>query len=65
MKGEMDRNGVPENIPLKSLHPTRTEYNAQHIVENGSVHRYIRDTGMDANENPQFGMIRDISLDSL
>lgn len=61
MKGEMDRNGVP----LKSIHPTRMEYNAQHIVENGSVNSYIRDTGMDANENPQFGMIRDISLDSL
>lgn len=63
MKGEMDRNGVP----LKSIHPTRMEYNAQHIVENGSVNSYtcIRDTGMDADENYQFGMIRDISLDFL
>lgn len=49
---EMDRNGVP----LKSIHPTRMEYNAQHIVENGSVNSYtcIRDTGMDADENYQF-----------
>lgn len=59
----MDRNGVAENIPLTSLHPTRMENNAQHIVENGSVNSYIRDTGRDANH--QFGMIRDISLDSL
>lgn len=65
MKGELDRNGVPENIPLTSLHPTRMENNAQHIVENGSVNSYTRDTGMGANENHQFGMIRDISLDSL
>lgn len=57
MKGEMDRNGVPENIPLTSLHPTRMENNAQHIVENESVNSYIRDTGMGANENHQFGMI--------
>lgn len=62
MKGEMDRYRVPEIIPLTSLHPTRMENNAQYIVENGSVNSYIRDTGMDANENQHFGMIRDISL---
>lgn len=53
MRGEIDRNGVPENIPLHTMHLTRTEYNAPHIVKNGSV--------KDANENYQFGMIRDIA----
>lgn len=46
MRGEIDRNGVPENIPLHTMHLTRTEYNAPHIVKNGSV--------KDANENYQF-----------
>lgn len=64
MKGEIGRNGVPENIPLHTIHPTRTEYNAPHIVENGSANSYIGETEIDANENHQFGMIRD-SLDFL
>lgn len=51
-------------MPFHTTHPTRMEYNASSIVENGSVNGKKRDTGMDAKTNYQFGMIRD-SVDFL
>lgn len=62
VNGETGTNEEPENIslmPHNTTHPTRMEYNASHMVGNGSVNSYKRETEMDAKKNHQFCMIRD------